>query len=248
MSRRRIACLHPDPDLPDPKRFDRFRAKGGLLLAIMSNGFGSVEEARESVRARKRANADHAKAERERIKRLNSPVPPGPDGEDHGMDLGPAALARGKIERVGGTIRHSAQRKAVPVHARKVEQTDLFARMNSVGQLSDRQAKAGHTILRLKRAAGLDPRVTARYQVVHDRSGDDDDDTEIIEAICPPEFDPRSYHRHLLRRLPAQSAFLIDRACDWTLEHQVGHPGVRFLATFQEGLSRLADILRIKDE
>jgi hypothetical protein len=223
--------LHPDPNLPDPKRLDRFRAKGGTLIGMLI---------RENVAADRRA-------ERQRIKQINAPVAPGPDGEDHGMDLGPASIARGgSVERVGGKLAGAGQKQAAPVYARKLDASTLFERMNDVGQLSDRQAKAGNQLWRLKRAAGVEARVTARYLVVPEKvEGADDDDETLIETVCPDGFDHRTYYRFVLRQLPSHMAHLVEKGCDWTPEMQRGHPGVRFLPTFQIALDRLAEVFGI---
>jgi hypothetical protein len=188
------------------------------------------------------------RAERERVRALNSPVAPGPDGEDHAMDLGPAMQARGGVvERVGGRMTSTAQRKATPVYARMMDASTLFERMNEVSQLSDRQAKAGHRLWLLKRAAGVEPMVTARYRAVPEHVESGDDVAEVVESVCPDGFDPRTYYRAVLRDLPSHTAALLDVACDWTPEHRVGHPGVRWLEAFQFGLDRLAMLWGIKE-
>lgn len=192
--------------------------------------------------------AAEKRADRERVRSLNRPVAPGPDGEDHGLDLGPASLARPTtLQRVEGKLRGAGQRKATPVYARMVDCTDLFERLNMAGQLTDRQTKAGKRLLSLKRAAGLEPRVTAQHPVVHDQVHEAEAD-EVVEDICPAGFDPRTYYRHLLRQVPSLSADMLHAACDWTPERPTGSPPMRFLATFQEALNKVADVLGLKRE
>jgi hypothetical protein len=194
--------------------------------------------------------AAERRAERERIRQLNTKIAPGPDGEDHGMDLGPAALARpSTIQRVGGRLRGAGQKEATPTYARMIDATTIFERMNLSAQLSDRQAQAGHRILMLRHAAGILPRVTAKYVIVQPPPPDDDDDPETaadVDPLFPDGYDARTYHRWALRQLAPPVAAMIDRACEWTPENPVGRPETRFLATFQEGLDKLADIFSIK--
>jgi hypothetical protein len=191
------------------------------------------------------------RAEFQRACALNAPVVRGPDGEDHGLDLGPAALARpARLERVDGKLRGAGQRMATPVYARMIDCVDLFSRLNQSGQLTDRQCKAGLRMLALKRAAGLEPRVTAKHTIV--REEDDQppvlDEVEVAEDICPPGYDPRTWYRHLLRQLASQSADLVDQACDWDPERKVGRVPTALLATFQSALDRIADLLLFKRE
>lgn len=194
--------------------------------------------------ARKRA--EERRAQIQRVRDINAPRSPGPDGEDHGMDLGPAAIARGgDITRVGGRISGAAQKHAAPVYARIIDASTLFERMNLAAQISDREAKAGHRLVLLKRAAGIEPRVTARYAVVHDKIEEAVQDGEVIEAVCPDNYDPRTYYRFVLRQLPDHMAHLVDSACDWSADRPTGHPGVQFLATFQIALQRLCGIFGI---
>jgi len=229
-------CL-VDPDGPDAEyvarfRRDLFRAKGGLLVMML------MREGRVADR----------KAERARVLALIAPSPAGPDGADHGMDLGPAAHARStSIERVGGTLRGAGQREATPTYARRVDASTLFERMSMAGQLSDRQARAGMVMLRLSRMAGMAGSVTARLPVMP-MPGPDDEERDDADPLVPEGWDARTWHRHLLRQLPGHMASMVDRACDWTPERQAGHPGIRFIAVFQLALTRLADLLGLPKE
>jgi hypothetical protein len=164
------------------------------------------------------------------------------------MDLGPAMQARGgAVERVGGRMSSTAQRKAKPVMARHMPAENLFEVMGERGQLSDRQVKAGQRLWMLKRAAGIEQRVTAKYPVVPEQMADDQNDVEVLETICPEGFDPRTYYRAVLRDIPSRAASLLDHGCDWTPDHRVGHPGIHGLDAFQLGLDRLAATWGVKD-
>ena len=158
---------------------------------------------------------------------------------DHALDLGPAALARDMaLVRVGGTIRGAGQRRADAVEAVQVQGTTLFDRMHGAGQLSDRQHRAGRRLHGLWRAAGLNPALAARYPGMQPTPNDDDG--EDLPERDPDGATPRDVHRRLMRMLPAHMASLLDAACLWLPEQPVGHPGMRFLATFQTALDRLA--------
>lgn len=202
------------------------------------------QELLAKIRASKRQDR---KAEHARVLTLIAPTPCGPDGDDHGMDLGPAAHARQtSLVRVGGKLRGAGQRSADAVQAVRVQGTTLFDRMHAAGQLSDRQHAAGRRLHNLWRAAGLNPQVSARYP--GSLAAMSDDDGEDFPDRDPDGATPRDNHRRLMRQLPAHMASLLDAACMWLPERPVGHPGVRYLATFQESLNRLADIWGMKQE
>ena len=203
------------------------------------------QELRSTIRASQRAQK---RAEHARALALIAPTPCGPDGEDHGMDLGPAALARTRtLARVDGKLRGAGQRQADPVYAVRLDAETLFERMNNAGQLSDRQCRAGLKLLLLSRMAGLDARVTARLPVTP-TPDDDDEEADEVEALVPEGYDARTWHRWLLRQLSGHGAALVEAACRWTPENRIGHPGVRFLATFQVMLDKVADLLRLPQE
>ena len=186
-------------------------------------------------------------AQAARVAKSAALAAPDPSAPDLGAD-GPASLARSsRVVRVDGTIRGAGQKRATPVYARRVDASTLFERMNNAGQLSDRQARAGLKLLLLARTAYLHQRVTARPMTEPNIDDDGEDEGE-MEVVVPEPFDARTYHRHLLRQLPAAMAAMVERACDWTPEQQVGHPGVRFLATFQIALTRLADLMELPHE
>lgn len=195
-------------------------------------------------------NRAERRAEWERARDLNKPAVRGPEGEDHGLDLGPAAQARpSSMVRVAGKLGGAGQRAATPVYARMIDCTDLFERLNLAAQITDRQCAAGKRMLGLKLAAGLEPRVTAKHEVVRDDQDGQEtpfEDVEVVEDICPPEYDPRTYFRHLLRQLPSVMADMVVAACDWDPERSIGHPGTARLATFQQALDKLADVLGLK--
>jgi hypothetical protein len=113
------------------------------------------------------------------------------------------------------------------VEARRYEDAHLIDRMHHCSQLSDRQHEAAQKLLEMWVAAGLTSRGVAAYgePVASGRPVLDDDDQ-------PTAADR---YRRFMRRQPEHFARLFES----TLLGQ--HPGIRWLATLQAGLDRLAD-------
>ena len=192
-------------------------------------------------------NRAERRAEWERARDLNKPAVRGPEGEDHGLDLGPAAQARPTtMVRVDGKLGGAGQRKATPVYARMVDCTNLYHRLSLAGQITDRQCQVGNWLITLRWAAGLDSRVTAKHEIMHDAAAELADEAAEVKAVCPDGYDPRTYYRYLMRRVTSEQARWIDDACGWTPENPVGRPPSGWMATFKAGLDVIADELGIK--
>ena len=126
-------------------------------------------------------------------------------------------------------VRISATRVTEREITRYVDAT-MIDRMHHAGQLSDRQHAAGARLYALYRHAGLEPRSTARYDVLREAV---EDDGEVETAQEPDEA--RAAYNALLRR----SGPLFGGLLAGMMGHT--HPGVRWLATAQEALDWLGD-------
>lgn len=107
----------------------------------------------------------------------------------------------------------------------------LIDSLHDRSQLSDRQYDAACRLAHMRRTAGMDRGITARLDTLRD---DVEDETDADSDGTPPEEIEAAYHR--LMRLVG------DPAAGHIGAMLLGqHPGVRWLATVQDGLTRLAD-------
>lgn len=132
-----------------------------------------------------------------------------------------------KIEPMDAKYKGSV-RRGEEVYARRMLDTTLHDRMRDVSQLSDDQHATAEWLYRLRAAAKVTQRITARLDTVAEDHHDDD--------VCTDQVDPdEAYQRYraVMKSLPDhQSAKIESLLCGQ-------HPGVRWLATVQAGLDLL---------
>ena len=166
-------------------------------------------------------------------------IHPSPDPEPDFGTTGPAMLARQSRKQVIGAVSVSTVAPGRVIEVKRMGDCRVIDRMRDASQLSERQYDAATILHTLWTLAGLNPQVTATMRTVRDVVDPPPDDgcrsMRHNPIVLAEDETYRDKHRAVMRMLPAITAGKLDALM------MDQHPGVRWLATVQEGLGFLAD-------
>ena len=152
---------------------------------------------------------------------------------------GPAMMARRSRQQIIGAVSVSTVARGRVIEVKRMGDVRVIDRMRDASQLSERQYDAATVLHTLWTLAGLNPQVSATMRTVRDVVEPPPDDGCRSMRRNPIQLGEdetyRDRHRAIMRMLPGTTATKLDALM------MDEHPGVRWLATVQEGLGFLAD-------
>ena len=161
---------------------------------------------------------------------------------DRGAD-GEAFAGRPFVMSDQGAVSRGSVATGRVVHAKRMLDTCLMDRMHSCSQLSDRQHKAGKALLRMFHSAKMGGRTTAKLPYVHEEKPEEIEEIEeggeegllALDVVLDEDETWGDRLRRILKSFEGKQAdLLMDLFAD-------RHPGVKWLATVQCCLDRMAD-------